>query len=235
LAAFPLAEFFASVISAATTDISPWIPLSLAIIALLLSFVVLVAMPVGHEPPEGRPKPHHSNDALVTEDESLSLLRAEPPNNVAISSAKSRKPLADRPPSLNSSVGNRNDELEPQVPRSKNLKDVFSNTNLIASIPVFLVGTQRLTLLNVLMQYTSLRFGWPISRTSLFYTETAITNLVLFLILLPSLRSYLKERRGISPERIDHMTVRASVCFLSLGALCIGLAPTGSMLPFGKS
>ncbi len=116
-----------------------------------------------------------------------------------------------------------------------NLKELFTNRNVALMIPVFLVGSTRYTVLNVLMQYASVFFHWRLSRTALFYTETAAVNIILFLVVVPMTITYIRRKYGIVQQRIDMTMVRGSVMFLCVGALAIGISPSGHFLPVGKS
>ncbi|KAF5872683.1 putative alternative oxidase protein [Botrytis fragariae] len=107
--------------------------------------------------------------------------------------------------------------------------------NVLLCIPVFLVGTLRYTTLNVLIQYSSVRFGTKISKGAMFYTETAIINIFLFLFLIPRTTVWIKSRYHVRSEKIDLALMRISVCFLLMGSLAIGLAATSGWIPVGVS
>ncbi|PMD16503.1 MFS general substrate transporter [Hyaloscypha hepaticicola] len=111
----------------------------------------------------------------------------------------------------------------------------LSNRNTLLVIPVFLVGIFRYAMLNILIQYASVRFGLKISTGATFYTETAFINIVLFLFLIPRLTTYIRLTYNIKPEIIDLTLVRTSVVLLALGCLAIGLAQSSASLPIGVS
>jgi hypothetical protein len=110
----------------------------------------------------------------------------------------------------------------------------LSNTNVLLTIPAFLVGIFRYTTLNVLIQYASVRFGISIATGAMFYTETALVNIFLFLFAVPTLTIYVRKRYGVQPQRIDLFLVRSSVLLMCCGSLGIGLAWSGVLLPPGK-
>lgn len=116
-----------------------------------------------------------------------------------------------------------------------NLIGTFSNTKILLTIPVFLVGIFRYTTLNVLIQYASIRFQLSISTGAMFYTETALVNIFLFLFMVPRLTAYIRKRYNVQPQRIDLFLVRTSVILMCCGSLAIGLAWSGSLLPAGTS
>lgn len=113
------------------------------------------------------------------------------------------------------------------------LLSALSNRNILLTVPVFLVGIFRYAMLNILIQYASVRFGLRISTGATFYTETAIVNIFLFLFLVPRLTEYLRSRYHIPPQNIDLFLVRTSVILMCLGCLGIGFAQTAQVLPLG--
>jgi len=116
--------------------------------------------------------------------------------------------------------------------QSDGFRSALSNTNVLLAIPVFLVGTLRYTTLNILIQYSYVRFNWKISTGALFYTETAIVNIVLFLFLIPQLTTHIRIRYNVCPEILDLTLVRISVFLMCIGVLCVGFSPLGRVLPF---
>jgi cytochrome c biogenesis factor len=114
------------------------------------------------------------------------------------------------------------------------IRSALSNKNILLAIPVFLTGSLRFTILNVLIQYGSNRFNLKISTGALFYTETAVVNMLLFLFAVPMLSSYIRTRHNVRPQTIDLFMSRACVCLLCLGSLLIGLSPSSEILPIGN-
>ncbi|RFU30995.1 hypothetical protein B7463_g5302, partial [Scytalidium lignicola] len=112
-------------------------------------------------------------------------------------------------------------------------KSILFHRNILLTLPTFLVVTLRYTTLNILIQYASIRFGFKISAGATFYTESAVINLVLFLLVMPRLNAYIQSRYKIKSQNIDLNYVRISVCLLCIGSLLIGLAPSGRLLPLG--
>jgi hypothetical protein len=109
----------------------------------------------------------------------------------------------------------------------------LSNSKVLLTIPVFLIGIYRYTILNILIPYASIRFGTLIYSGALYYTETAIVNIILFLFLIPNLTSHVRGKYNIRPEAIDLFLVRTSATLMSVGSLFIGLAPTVKLIPIG--
>ncbi|PBP21869.1 MFS multidrug transporter [Diplocarpon rosae] len=115
------------------------------------------------------------------------------------------------------------------------LVDALSNRNIQLIVPVFLVGIFRYAMLNVLIQYASVRFGLKISTGATFYTETAVVNIFLFLIIIPQLTSYVRLRYNLEAHVIDLFLVRTSVALMCIGCLAIGFAQKSTILPIGVS
>ncbi|EKD21754.1 MFS multidrug transporter [Drepanopeziza brunnea f. sp. 'multigermtubi' MB_m1] len=115
----------------------------------------------------------------------------------------------------------------------KGLFSALSNRNIQLTIPVFLVGIFRYAMLNILIQYASVRFGLRISTGATFYTETAVVNIFLFSFLVPQLTAHIRHRFKVQPHVIDLFLVRTSVALMCIGCLAIGLAQTSALLPFG--
>lgn len=114
------------------------------------------------------------------------------------------------------------------------LISALSNQNTLLVIPVFLVGIFRYAMLNILIQYASIRFALKISTGAIFYTETALINIILFLFLVPRLTTHIRLKYNVRPETIDLALVRTSVVLLTLGCLAIGLARSSVFLPAGR-
>lgn len=113
------------------------------------------------------------------------------------------------------------------------LSSALFNRNMLFTVPIFLVGIFRYAMLNILIQYASVRFGLKISTGATFYTETAIVNIGLFLFLIPRLTAFIRQKYSVRPDIIDLFLVRTSVTLMCIGCLAIGLAQTSHILPIG--
>ncbi|KAF7946075.1 uncharacterized protein EAE97_005113 [Botrytis byssoidea] len=140
------------------------------------------------------------------------------------------------PPSTSSTgLQSRHLTLIPKTTILATIRHALLQPNVLLCVPVFLVGTLRYTTLSILIQYTSVRFGTKISKGAMFYTETAIINIFLFLFLIPRISIWIKSRYHVKSEKIDLELMRISLCFLLVGSLAIGLAPTSGWIPIGVS
>lgn len=108
---------------------------------------------------------------------------------------------------------------------SKSLPDEFRSRNMALAIPVFLVGLLRPSTLNVLIQYTSKYFDWKLSQAAVLVSEVAAVNLVLFLVIVPQGMRIMRTRYEFDQQVLDLAVVRASMIFLAVGALLLGVAP----------
>ena len=116
----------------------------------------------------------------------------------------------------------------------ESLLSVFGQRNMLLAFTVLFVGALRPATLSVLLQYVTVRFGWPISQTAMLVSEIAIVNIVLFLFILPQLIVWISSRWQIQPQIIDWTIVLVSLLILALGAALIGVAPSTSSLISGK-
>jgi hypothetical protein len=138
------------------------------------------------------------------------------------------------PPTLDEGSSPLSPENQSKSPSTTNLRAVLLQKNVLLALPVFFTGSLRYTILNVLIQYSSNRFSFKISTGALFYTETAIVNTVLFLLLVPILTGYLRTRYEIRAQNMDLFMCRTCVLVLALGSLLMGLSPSRKVLPVGK-
>ncbi|WZH49536.1 major facilitator superfamily domain-containing protein [Fusarium acuminatum] len=78
-------------------------------------------------------------------------------------------------------------------------------------------------MLELILQYMSVRFGWPLSKTALLLSFQAAGQILLFAVVLPQVNIWLLNRMKSSSAANLAMT-QVSVLFLAAGALCMGLA-----------
>lgn len=126
--------------------------------------------------------------------------------------------------------------------------DLFKSRNMILAFPVFMVGVFRGVSLRVLLQYTSVRFGWKLSQvsdanmdrsqsstlinqqTNAIISEVALVNLGLFFLALPTLLALLKSYTPLSTQEINLRIVQYSLMILVLGSVLLALAPSSIVL-----
>ncbi|KAB8238573.1 major facilitator superfamily domain-containing protein [Aspergillus alliaceus] len=94
--------------------------------------------------------------------------------------------------------------------------------------------------LDFLVQYVSKRFNWSLAKANYLISFRALTNLLLFLFVLPTITKILSTQHSMSPPKIDLWISRISSLFGILGPVLLGLAPTPalmvlSLIPFTLS
>ncbi|KAK7213376.1 hypothetical protein V2G26_020554 [Clonostachys chloroleuca] len=110
------------------------------------------------------------------------------------------------------------------------LKFIFSTGKMRLASVIFLIGTLRGISLRALIQYTSVRFGWKLSRTNALIIEVALVNLLLFLFIMPALirvvSIYLKPEAQVLSLGI----LKSSLSFLFVGSLLLAFAASSPLL-----
>jgi cytochrome c biogenesis factor len=163
----------------------------------------------------------------------LFLLRVMPESQISLNVPSSNH-HQDTMPHPSESSALLTAKLPTQNPSADGIRSTFTNKNTLLAIPVFLTGSLRFTILNVLIQYGSNRFNLNISTGALFYTETAVINMLLFLFTVPALSNYIRTKHNVHPQIIDLFMSRTCVCLLCLGSLFIGLSSSKEILPIGN-
>jgi len=124
--------------------------------------------------------------------------------------------------------------LRTQTLERSQLRSLLQQRNILLALPIFVIGVFRPATLNVLLQYTSIRFHWTFARAALLTSEVAGVSVVLFLIILPFSIRVLQDRFGYHSQIIDLRILQLSLIVLCIGATLIGLAPNSPSLIAGK-
>ena len=133
-------------------------------------------------------------------------------------------------PSMNDSSANVGHRQTGSSLVEPHLLSLFKQRNFLLAVPIFIIGVFRPATLNLLLQYTSIRFGWSFAKAALLTSEVAGVGVVLFLVILPQTIILLQERYDYHPQVIDLGILRTSLVLLCIGATMIGLAPSSSTL-----
>ena len=126
---------------------------------------------------------------------------------------------------------------------------LFKNRNMALAFPIFFVWVFRGVSLRLLLQYTSVRFGWELSQvshkrreprtvestrvsiqTNAIITIVAGVDLLLFSLVLPSVIRAVNTRFTLHPQALNLIIVRISIFILLTGSLLLGLALSPSLL-----
>lgn len=102
---------------------------------------------------------------------------------------------------------------------------VVENRQVLLLLSAFLVYRLSRGTAWFLVQYISVRYGWTIARANFLVSLKSAFTVVLFTVILPAFSWYLVRRRGTDTRLKDLVLTRASIVFLLLGTLGIGLSP----------
>ena len=159
--AYLITELIAPSIASVTMEIHLWMPFAIGIGSLLMCYLVLFCMP------QSRLTSRRSTLQAKTDPDRLdrqvddnssnsnSTLVTDCSRSEDILSNDSRR--LGRYSSLDSTLASFTFE-------TKNLPSILQEKNTLFVLPIFFISTFRATTLNVLLQYTSVRFGWKLSR-----------------------------------------------------------------------
>ncbi|EFX02009.1 major facilitator superfamily transporter [Grosmannia clavigera kw1407] len=107
---------------------------------------------------------------------------------------------------------------------------IFSNRHIMlltSSFVFFVIGR---FVQELLLQYATKRYNWSWSRAAFLLTIRSMSNLVLFIVILPAASIFCLHRLGMSPLTKDLVLARISGVFAVLGSLMIAFAVTPWML-----
>jgi hypothetical protein len=105
------------------------------------------------------------------------------------------------------------------------LRSLLRSRNVLITLAIFIVPAFRPTTTHVLLQYMSSRFHWKLSQSTIFISEIAVINIILYLLVLPRAILWIETRFNTPKEVIDLAVVRLSLLLLVVGALLLGCAP----------
>ncbi|KAH8679485.1 major facilitator superfamily domain-containing protein [Ilyonectria robusta] len=94
---------------------------------------------------------------------------------------------------------------------------------LVGIITVFLAQFRNNTI-EILLPYTSIRFGLKLGETATLLSVVSAVNIVVFLVLLPTLTTWLEEKAGWSAHRVNLYVARVSSAMPSAGAAMLAAA-----------
>lgn len=107
---------------------------------------------------------------------------------------------------------------------------VLENRQVMLLLSAFLVYRLSRGTAWFLVQYISVRYGWTIARANFLVSLKSGLMVILFTAILPVASWYLVSRRGTDTRVKDLILTKASIIFLLLGTLGIGLSPTVSTM-----
>ncbi|KAF4337200.1 major facilitator superfamily transporter [Fusarium beomiforme] len=95
--------------------------------------------------------------------------------------------------------------------------------SLLTGLLALVVAKMARPMLELILQYMSVRFGWPLGKTAFLLSIQAAGQILLFAAVLPQLNLWLLNRMKAS-SAANLVLTRVSIIFLAAGALFMGLA-----------
>ncbi|KAH7182147.1 major facilitator superfamily domain-containing protein [Fusarium sp. MPI-SDFR-AT-0072] len=95
--------------------------------------------------------------------------------------------------------------------------------SLLIGLLALVVAKMARPMLELILQYMSVRFGWPLAKTAFLLSIQAAGQILLFAVVLPQVNVWLINRMKTSSAANLALT-RVSILFLVVGSLCMGLA-----------
>lgn len=198
-----LGELIGPAIASALMDKSPWIPLILGIVTILLGTSLVVFIP-----------------------ETLHLrVRANTSSTLTPDSASDRSAASTK-------TDNSNFFTAMKSQAADGLNQLWGAMAVLHSPPILLLllafiaqpfGSQSVTLC---VRYVSKRFDWTLSKAGFLLSLRAFINILLLLIIIPIFSHVLVKRLHLSSKAKDLILARVSVIILIIGALLIAASPT---------
>ncbi|KAG4033905.1 hypothetical protein MFRU_004g04010 [Monilinia fructicola] len=192
------AELIAPTVAAAIMAHSPWICLSCGVAVLTLGLCLITFVP-----------------------ETLHFHTSE--TSTLVPDAPSSRYLSDSSSDLNEDL---------KLTLSRRLSDFYITSRPLLTLPVLLLLLPSITSvigqqsIDLSIRYISTRFSIPLSHASLILSLRALINILLLVILIPTLSSLLITNFHFSSTHKDLLLARISSLFLICGALIVAISPS---------
>nr|RBQ90591.1 hypothetical protein FVER53263_09940 [Fusarium verticillioides] len=98
-----------------------------------------------------------------------------------------------------------------------------SHKSLLVGLLALVVAKMARPMLELILQYMSVRFGWPLAKTAFLLSIQAAGQILLFAVVLPQVNIWLIRRMKTS-SAANLALARVSILLLAVGSLCMGLA-----------
>lgn len=112
---------------------------------------------------------------------------------------------------------------------------ILHSAPLILLLVTFIIQPFNSQSVDISFRYISNRFQFPLRFSSFLWSLRAAVQLILFLLLLPSLSHVMTTRFHIPPSKKDLYLARASILILTLGSILIAASPTLPLAIFGMA
>jgi len=200
------ADFIASAISAWSMAHNPWIPMFLGWGITLLGVLPILALP------ETKSALSSTKDIRSTHD---------------ISDPSSDSEEDFPPPPRRKPQTSIIEVLKSNIKSCFRAYDfILHDKQLLLLLCTFLVFNLSRGTSWFLVQYTSKRYDWTISEANYLVSVKSILTVVLFVAILPISSWYLVMRLGLHTQYKDLILMKASIMFLIVGSLGMGISPS---------
>jgi hypothetical protein len=199
-------DFVASAVSAWLMTYNPWIPMFVGWGFITLGVLPALSLPetLGAFPSSKPAEPVFNLDDLSVDGVEHSPSRFKWRNNETIVA-----------------------QLRSRIISSfQSFEFIFRDKQLLLLLCTFLVYKLSRGTAWFLVQYISKRYSWTIARANLLVSVKSILTVVLFVTILPAASWYLVNRRAMNTREKDLILTKASIIFLTVGTLGIGLSPS---------
>jgi MFS family permease len=115
---------------------------------------------------------------------------------------------------------------------SDGFKRIHDASTVLHSLPILMLIFSFVTApvvnqsMDLALRYISKRFSWELRQTGLLVSLRALVNILVLLLIIPSLSSYMTERLHYSSQARDLSLARCSAVMLFVGALTFAASPT---------
>lgn len=106
------------------------------------------------------------------------------------------------------------------------IKSLIPNRTTALILLILFIANIGSKQLSIILLYVSTRYEIPLSTANFSLTIFAGVNIFLLLVLLPTVSRYLTVNRRYTTATKDLILSRFSIIMYTLGAICLGLAPT---------
>lgn len=179
---------------------SPWIPLTLGFFAIIFGSLLVIFIP---------------ETLHINQISDLSHL-ASPSNNDFPNSPKSQKSLL---PTIKHQISASLQSLKSSI-------SILNSAPLILLLATFVIKHFSGQSVDISLRYISNRFQFPLRYSSFLWSLRAGVQIVLFLLVLPTLSRIMTTRLQMPPAKKDLYLARASILILTLGSILIAASPT---------
>ncbi|KAL4935447.1 major facilitator superfamily domain-containing protein [Aspergillus oleicola] len=203
-----VADIMANPISAYLMTSSPWVPYLASMVVEVVG--VLAALGV----PETMPKVLHG------EQESAASESATDVDSDEIGDERENASAIEERHRQNNRLKKL---LHPATTQLHRLREfIWSDRNILAVTIAFFAANAAQQALPFMLQYVSRRFEWSMGKASILKSLKGTINLILLLIILPSMSRLLTVRFHFSPVKRDLLISRVSAAFQTLGLILMG-------------